>query len=206
MKYEKNFEIWSFIYVNDILFADNMLNCKSFQSYIMLLFEELITWKINKQDTVTILSMKAELLTLSQTVKKAIFISYLLKVLMLMIDKSLIIEYNNKQTLRLVTKNFMKLSTKLWHVNIHNHWLWQEHSQQKVQFSWISMWDMIADDLTKALSHQQHEQFLRQIRLKDISECLWQNVTVRWTLPLQLRQKGYALWSGSRITTFQRPI
>ena len=33
---------------------------------------------------------------------------------------------------------------------------------------------MIADSLTKALSCQQHEQFLRQIRLKDISECLQQ--------------------------------
>ncbi len=33
---------------------------------------------------------------------------------------------------------------------------------------------MIVDGLTKALSHQWHEQFLRQIRLKDISECLQQ--------------------------------
>ena len=33
---------------------------------------------------------------------------------------------------------------------------------------------MIADRLTKALSHQQHEEFLRQIRLEDISECLQQ--------------------------------
>ena len=33
---------------------------------------------------------------------------------------------------------------------------------------------MIADNLTKALSCQQHEQFLRQIRLEDISEHLQQ--------------------------------
>ena len=93
---------------------------------------------------------------------------------MLTIDKLLIIKYDNKQTLRLVTENFMKLSMKLWHVNIHNHWLWQEHSQQRIQFNWISTWDMIANSLTKALSCQQHEQFLRQIRLEDISEHLWQ--------------------------------
>ena len=31
---------------------------------------------------------------------------------------------------------------------------------------------MIVNKLTKALSHQQHEEFLRQIRLEDISEYL----------------------------------
>ncbi len=139
LKYEKNFETQSFICVSNVLFADNMLNWKSSQNYIMLLFERLIAWKINKQDTVTTLSTKVELLALLQTTKKAIFISHLLKVLTLTIDKLLIIECNNKQTLRLVTENFMKLSTKLQHVNIHNHWLWQEHSQQRVQFSWISI-------------------------------------------------------------------
>ncbi len=132
LKYEKNSEIQSFICISDILFADNMLNQKSSQNYIMLLFRESIAWKINKQNTVTTSSTEAELLALSQIMKKAIFISHLLKTFMLIINKSLIIKYNNKQTLRLVMKNFMKLSTKLWHVNIHNHWLQQEHSQQRV--------------------------------------------------------------------------
>ena len=91
-----------------------------------------------------------------------------------MINKSLIIKYDNKQILKLIIKNFMKLFIKLWHVNIHNHWLQQEHSQQRVQFSWTSMQDMIADDLIKVLFCQWHKQFLRQIKLEDISECLWQ--------------------------------
>ena len=153
MKYKKNSEIQSFICVSNISFADNTLNHKSFQNYIILLFRESIMWKINKQNTVTTSSTKAELLALSQITKKAIFISHLLKALTLTINKLLIIKYNNKQTLKLVTENFMKLSTKLQHVNIHNHWLWQEHSQQRVQFSWISTWDMIANSLTKTLSH-----------------------------------------------------
>ena len=112
LKYEKNSEMWLFICISNVLFADNMLNHKSFQSYIMLLFRKLIAWKINKQNTVTTSSMKAKLLALSQIAKKAIFISCLLKVLTLTINESLIIKYDNKQTFRLVTKNFMKLFTK----------------------------------------------------------------------------------------------
>ena len=120
------------------------------------------------------LSIETEFLALLQTAKKAIFISWLLKVLMLRLNELLIIECDNKQTLRLIMKDSMKLLTKLWHVNIHNHWLWQEHSQQRVQFSWISTQDMIVNSLIKALFCQQHKQFLRQIKLEDISEHLQQ--------------------------------
>src|SRR5438034_470465 len=42
LKYEKNSEIQFFICINNVSFADNTLNCKSFQSYIMLLFEKSI--------------------------------------------------------------------------------------------------------------------------------------------------------------------
>ena len=129
LKYEENFKTWSFICVSNISFINNILNHKSSQNYIMLLFRESIAWKINKQDIIIISSIEVKLLALLQTAKKAIFISQLLKVLILRLNKSLIIKYDNKQIFRLVMKDFMKLLTKLWHVNIHNHWLWQEHSQ-----------------------------------------------------------------------------
>ena len=118
--------------------------------------------------------------------KKTIFISWLLKTLMLRLNKFLIIECNNKQTLKLVTEDSMKLLTKLQHVNIHNHWLWQEHSEQRVLFNWTSTYNMIADELTKALSCQWHEEFLRQIRLEDISECLQQKKRMK-TLKDQIK-------------------
>ena len=66
----------------------------------------------------------------------------------------------------------LKLTTKLRHVDIHNHWLQQEYSKRRVLFNWTPTRDMIADGLTKALPRQRHEEFLRQIRLDDISERL----------------------------------
>ena len=45
---------------------------------------------------------------------------------------------------------------------------------------------MIVNDLTKTLSHQQHEQFLRQIKLKDISEHLQQKKRMK-TLKDQIK-------------------
>ena len=45
---------------------------------------------------------------------------------------------------------------------------------------------MIVNDLIKTLSCQQHEQFLRQIRLEDISECLQQEKRMK-TLQDQIK-------------------
>ena len=138
----------------------------------MLLFGGPIAWKANKQNTVTTSSTEAELLALSQTAKEAIFISRLLKALMLELNEPLTIECDNRQTLRPVTEESMKLATKLRHVDIHNHWLRQEHAEKRVLFQWTGTKNMMADGLTKALSRQRHEDFVRLIRLDDVTERL----------------------------------
>ena len=59
-----------FICASNALFADNFVDRKSLQKYIMKLFGGPITWRANKQDTVTTLSIEAELLALSQIVEE----------------------------------------------------------------------------------------------------------------------------------------
>jgi len=169
LKYGGDNQARSFICASDASFADNTLDRKSSQGYIMKLFGGPIAWKANKQDTVTTSSTEPELLALSQTTKEAIFISRLLKALTLRLDEPLVIECDNRQTLRLVTEESMKLSTKLRHVDIHNHWLRQENAEQRVLFEWKPTRDMIADGLTKALPRQRHEMFMKMISLEDIS-------------------------------------
>ena len=50
--------------VNNVLFVNNTLDRKNSQAFIIKLFKGLISWKANKQDTITIFTTKAELLTL----------------------------------------------------------------------------------------------------------------------------------------------
>jgi len=117
----------------------------------MMLFSGVITWRANKQDTVTTLSTEAKLLALSQAVKEALFIGRLFKALSLELNELLVIQCDNKQTIRLVVEDSAKLSTKLRHVDIHNHWLRQEYSSGRVLVEWIKTARMLADGLTKAL-------------------------------------------------------
>lgn len=62
---ETSQDLSSFICASDTSFADNTLDRKSSQGYIMKLFGGAVAWRANKQDTVTILSTKAELLAIS---------------------------------------------------------------------------------------------------------------------------------------------
>ena len=54
-----------FLVATDASFADNTLDRKSSQAYVMVLFGGVIGWRANKQDTVTTSTMEAELLSLS---------------------------------------------------------------------------------------------------------------------------------------------
>ena len=50
--------------VSNALFADNTLDRKSSQVFVIKLFGGLISWRVNKQDTIIIFIIEAELLVL----------------------------------------------------------------------------------------------------------------------------------------------
>ena len=104
----------TFEVTNDASFADNTLDRTSSQAYVMKLFSRTIGWRANKQDTVTTSTTEAELLALTQAAKEALFVSRLVKELGVTLDQSRInIQYDNKQTIRLVYADIALLQTKL---------------------------------------------------------------------------------------------
>lgn len=78
----ETFEVWS-----DSSFADNLIDRKSSQAYVMKLFGGIIGWRANKQDTVTTSTTEAELLALAQAAKEVLFMSRLLKELGIKFDQ-----------------------------------------------------------------------------------------------------------------------
>ena len=73
---------------SDTSFADNSLDRKSSQAFAIKLFGGLIEWRANKQAIMTMLTMEAELLALSQTAKESIYTSRLLEELSVRLDSS----------------------------------------------------------------------------------------------------------------------
>ena len=114
------------------------------------------------------------MIILSQTAYEEIYIQQMLKELKIKLDQSnkMIIQCDNQQILYLMQAEIEKLSTKLKHVDIQNHWLHQEYQQRHINIHYIDMKSMIADSLMKALLLNSHHQFLEQMNLIDIQEHL----------------------------------
>ena len=158
-----------FVIASDASFADNSLDRKSSQAYAMKLFNGLVGWRANKQDTVTTSTTEAELLALSQAAKEGQYISRLLEELTVQLDRHCIeIQCDNYQTIRLVNEEIARLQTKLRHVDIHNHWLRQEASKGRINVVYVKSAEMIADGLTKALPLEGFQRFRDQIGLVKI--------------------------------------
>jgi hypothetical protein len=162
-----------FVVASDASFADNSLDRKSSQAYAMKLFGGLIGWRASKQDTVTTSTTEAELLALSQAAKEALFVSRLLKELLISLDNHRIrIECDNTQTIRLVTEEIAKLQTKLRHIDIHNHWLRQEVQKGRIEVVYTESAQQMADGLTKALTNNAFKSFVKQMNLRDVGTQL----------------------------------
>ena len=99
-------------------------------------------------------------MAISQTAKEAIYLSRLMEVLTLFLSEALTIEFDNKQTIRLLVDESTKLQTKLRHIDIHFHWLRQEVQRQSISICLMSTKKMVADCLTKALSVVKHKDFV----------------------------------------------
>ena len=164
-------ECYPFVYYSDAAFADHV-DRKSSDGFLFTLYGGPIDWKASKQTTVTTSSTEAELLALSRTAKEVQAWQRFFKAINYQLDSRLSIHSDNTQTIRLLTSETPQLTTKLRHVDIHQHWLRQEIQEGRLNVEWVSTTDMKADGFTKPLTRQPFERFVRQLNLIDIQALL----------------------------------
>ncbi|KID82484.1 polyprotein [Metarhizium guizhouense ARSEF 977] len=103
------------------------------------------------------------------------FVSRLLKEIGICLDsKTIQIQCDNQQIIKLVIKEVGLLQTKLRHVNIHDHWIRQETEKGTISVNYVPTGEMVADGLTKALSSQPFKVFIDRLGLVDIEGKLRQ--------------------------------
>ena len=162
----------AFVCASDAAFADDPDTRRSTEGYLFKLFGGPIDWHSTKQKTVTTSSTEAELLALTYASKETTWWKRFFQSISLDPGHDPSILCDNQQTIGLVTKELMKLTTKLRHVDIHKNWLRQEVQAGRIRVDWVPTKDMPADGLTKALPRQRHESFIRQLGLVDIGNKL----------------------------------
>jgi hypothetical protein len=112
-----------FLCASDAAFADDELIKKNSNNYLFKLYNNSINWRTIKHITMTTFNIETELLTLSQIAKKIIWWRRFFESIQDDSMKKLHIRCDNRQTLRVLKKEMLKLDTKLKHVDIHRHWL-----------------------------------------------------------------------------------
>ena len=147
----------------------------------------------------TIFSIEAKLLVLFQTIREAMHIMRLFEAMKLQMRQPLIIQCDNRQTIRLIEEEDLKLNIRLRHVDIHNHWLKQQHQREQLIFSWVPTAEMPADDLTKTLFRQKHEDFVRMIGLVDISDKLTMEQRAAKKKEKPINQKNQLVFANAKV-------
>jgi hypothetical protein len=157
---------------SDAAYGDDKRTRRSTQGYVVSLFGGPIDWKSNKQRIVTTSTTEAELMALTFAAKELYAWLRLFKQLNFDLGVKPVIQCDNKQTVGLLTKEDPQLTSKLRHIAINTLWLRQEVQAGRLDVRWVPTTEMPADGLTKPLTRQKHEEFIRQLGLEDISHLV----------------------------------
>ena len=164
---------------SDSAFADDATTRRSSSGYLIKLFGGPIDWKSYKQKSVTTSTTEAELHALTHAAKEVYYWKRIFRDIGLCLGHEISTGCDNQQTIRLLTNATPKLITKLRHVDIKHHWLRQEIQAGRIKVSWIPTNEMPADGLTKTLSIQQHEKFVKQLGLVALETVDFNHVQVK---------------------------
>ncbi len=118
---------------SDAAFADDKATKRSTEGFLFKLFGGAIDWRSTKQKTVTTSSTEAELLAVANAAKQLYWWNRFYASIQLDLGHDPTLDCDNQQTIGLLTKDLMKLTTKLRHVDIYNHWLCQEVQAKRLK-------------------------------------------------------------------------
>ena len=153
---------------SDASYGDDLATRRSSEGYVFRLFGCPIDWRAIRQNTVTTSTTEAELLALTHAGKQIMWWQRFFRQLGFDPGHEYMIHCDNEQTVGLVNKTAPLISTKLRHVDIHQHWL-RERVQDKVfTVEKLSTNQILADGLTKPLSRQKHEKFVQLLGMLDL--------------------------------------
>ncbi|KNG44199.1 reverse transcriptase rna-dependent dna [Stemphylium lycopersici] len=159
----------------DASFGDDVETRRSSAGYVFMLYGMPIDWKATVLRSVTRSTTEAELYALSAAGVESQYWDRFCRNIGFTLHTKKSLWCDNSQTVRLVQGDADRIQTKLRHVDIHQMWLRQEVENGRINVEWKPTAEMPADGFTKLLPRQKHENFIRQLGLKDIHHLIVKN-------------------------------
>ena len=161
--YEFNVDFQEYI---DADHANDITTRRSIDVYLFLLYKSAVNWSSKLQTCVALSFCEAEYMTQTQTCKKIIWISRLLKKLNMnydLSDSSVIIKTDNQETIALFKNSKFHFRTK--HIDVQWHFVKKQVKKKTMQFEYCSINEMIADGLIKSLNKIKFQKFVKMTEL-----------------------------------------
>ena len=153
---------------------------KSTSGYVFMLNNGPISWCSKRQTTVALSSTEAEYMALTLAAKEATWLRLLMTELGLMtIDNesptvnvlrgegTIALKGDNQSAIALANNPVLHARTK--HIDIQHHFIRNEVLEGRIDLTYVSTEDMIADGLTKPLTHVKFFSFVRQLHMDNNS-------------------------------------
>jgi hypothetical protein len=122
----------------------------STENYLFMLVDETISHSSKQQFIIALSFCEIEYMTLSETVKEAIWIRRFLNELNFRDDQLVLIFANNKSAIDLIINSLYHKRTK--HIEMRWHWIRKMMNRKKIILRYLFINEMIADGLIKSLS------------------------------------------------------
>ena len=153
---------------------------KSTSGYVFMLNNGPISWCSKRETTVALSSTEAEYMALTLAAKEATWLRLLMTELGLMtIDNesptvnvlrgegTIALKGDNQSAIALANNPVLHARTK--HIDIQHHFIRNEVLEGRIDLTYVSTEDMIADGLTKPLTHVKFFSFVRQLHMDNNS-------------------------------------
>jgi hypothetical protein len=149
---------------SDADFAGDLDGRRSTSGYVFLLGGGPISWKSQRQRSVTLSTTEAEYTALTETAREAASLRQLLTELGLAVPLPIVIFEDNTTTISLASNHTNHKRSK--HIDIRNHYCREQAASGYIQIQYVKTKDQVADGLTKPIGPQRWKRLLAQLRME----------------------------------------
>jgi len=146
---------------SDTDWAGDVNDRKSTSGYIFVLSGGAVSWKSRKQTCVALSTAESEYVALANTRQEVIWMRQLMEDLQSQQNDPTIVFENNQAAICIAQNPQHHAKTK--HIDIKYHFVWKKVLDHTIQLKYCPTNEMVADLLTKRLSHE------KLVRLRDMS-------------------------------------
>ena len=159
----------SFLAYSDADWAGDTIDRRSTSGFVIKLFNSAVSWRSQKQPTVSLSSTEAEYIALTETCKEVLWFIGLLKDMFIDVNIPIVYE-DNQSALTLLDTSGVKTRSK--HIDVKYHFARDLKSSGKILFEYCPTHNMLADMMTKPLTAD-HLKKLKFILGIEIEQGCW---------------------------------